>query len=197
MDFGAVVFEIQIKTFLQHAWSVATHDLTYKTDEVSWSKERIAYQIKAMLEHAEVSIHEAELLSKCSVLPRQDRTAKAIQRIISVLRVHWPSDLPRDVRRLAETTLEHLELVKLKPGDLEGILTTGRDARAGQHPINLSPFATFLQYLLEQHTAKLIEALTSVEEKRKKVFIPAEVSLPPGIERTSLRNAIFPAVPVP
>src|SRR5215510_4807699 len=55
-DLEKIIFEIQTKTFLQHAWSIATHDLFYKTDEVSWSKERIAYQIKAMLEHAELSI---------------------------------------------------------------------------------------------------------------------------------------------
>ena len=55
-DLIGIVFEVQIKTFLQHAWSIATHDLLYKTDDANWSKERIAYQIKAMLEHAEVSI---------------------------------------------------------------------------------------------------------------------------------------------
>ena len=51
-----IVFEIQIKTFLQHAWGLATHDLIYKTDEINWPKERIAFQIKAMLEQAEVAI---------------------------------------------------------------------------------------------------------------------------------------------
>src|SRR5207247_360952 len=57
-DLVGILFEVQIKTFLQHAWSIATHDLLYKADDANWNKERIAYQIKAMLEHAEISIQE-------------------------------------------------------------------------------------------------------------------------------------------
>ena len=47
-ELDGIIFEIQIKTILQYAWGIATHDLIYKTDEVSWPKERIAYQVKAM-----------------------------------------------------------------------------------------------------------------------------------------------------
>ena len=63
LGLSGLLFEIQIKTYLQHAWAIATHDLVYKTDSVSWPKERIAYQVKAMLEHAEVSITKAEELA--------------------------------------------------------------------------------------------------------------------------------------
>lgn len=44
-----IQFEIQIKTFLQHAWDIATHDLLYKGNSISWAEQRVAYQIKAML----------------------------------------------------------------------------------------------------------------------------------------------------
>ncbi|MGD0076622.1 MAG: hypothetical protein ABSD31_20175 [Candidatus Binataceae bacterium] len=31
-ELDGLIFEVQIKTILQHAWSTATHDLIYKTD---------------------------------------------------------------------------------------------------------------------------------------------------------------------
>jgi ppGpp synthetase/RelA/SpoT-type nucleotidyltranferase len=63
-ELDGLIFEVQVKTILQHAWSTATHDLIYKTDTVSWPRERIAYQVKAMLEHAEVAIAEANRISE-------------------------------------------------------------------------------------------------------------------------------------
>ena len=52
-------FEIQLKTFLQHAWTIATHDLVYKSADRRWGRSRIAYQVKAMLEQAETAIGAA------------------------------------------------------------------------------------------------------------------------------------------
>lgn len=101
-DLTGTRFEVQIKTFLQHAWSIATHDLVYKSDDANWSKERIAFQTKAMLEHAEVSIQEAEALAGCSTLAREDKATKQTKAAIALLKRQWPADeLPTDVRRLA------------------------------------------------------------------------------------------------
>ena len=68
---------MQVKTFLQHAWGIATHDLIYKTDDVSWSRQRIAYQIKAMLEHAEMSIQEAGRLAEAVALSKTQHDSEA------------------------------------------------------------------------------------------------------------------------
>ena len=46
-DLSGIAFEVQIKTFLQHAWAIATHDLVFKSDEVDWGKQRIAYQCQS------------------------------------------------------------------------------------------------------------------------------------------------------
>lgn len=191
-DLGDIVFEIQVKTFLQHAWSVATHDLVYKTDEVSWGKERIAYQIKAMLEHAELSIKEAETLAKCNSLPQHDKTAQTLTQIIPLLREQWsPDELPPDLRRLAETFRDLMDFFSIASSELKPMLEKGRAARSGQHPANLSPMSTFLQYILEQQPAAAAAALARVQERRR-IFIPAEVTLPPDVDPNTFRNAIFP-----
>ncbi|MBB4731381.1 RelA/SpoT domain-containing protein [Xanthomonas arboricola] len=45
-----ILFEIQIRTAFEHAWSVTTHALAYKGDGVSWRHKRLAAQLRAAVE---------------------------------------------------------------------------------------------------------------------------------------------------
>jgi ppGpp synthetase/RelA/SpoT-type nucleotidyltranferase len=51
-----IIFEIQIKSAFEHAWSVSTHDLVYKNSEIDWKKLRLAAQIKANVEQLDTLI---------------------------------------------------------------------------------------------------------------------------------------------
>jgi ppGpp synthetase/RelA/SpoT-type nucleotidyltranferase len=190
-DLIEVVFEVQVKTFLQHAWSIATHDLLYKTDDPNWSTERIAYQIKAMLEHAEIAILEAEALAKSDALAKQDFRTGAIKDSIALIKSQWgPDELPKDVRRLATNISNLIDALRLKIERLEQILNEGKAARAGTHPANLSPYATVVQYLLVNEKEKMVFLLRD-NKSRTKVLIPEEIELPADIDKTGLRNAVF------
>jgi hypothetical protein len=190
-DLLKIVFEVQTKTFLQHAWSIATHDLLYKTDDANWSKERIAYQIKAMLEHAEISIQEAEILAACTALTMEDRRTTAIKKGIAIVKSQWNKDeLPDDVRRLATNIATLTDALHLEMDRLEQILNQGKTQRGGAHPANLSPYCTVVQYLFTAERAKLIELL-SAAGSRAKVLIPREIELPGDVDKSSLINAIF------
>lgn len=190
-DLAKVVFEVQIKTFLQHAWSIATHELLYKTDDANWSKERIAYQIRAMLEHAEISIQEAESLATCGALAKEDRQTAALKKGISLVKSQWSKDeLPHDVRRLASNITTLLEALRLNIGRLDEILNEGKSQRGGTHPANLSPYATVVQYLLNAEKEKMV-ALLEGEEKESKILIPDEIELPACINREKVKNAVF------
>lgn len=195
-DLTGVVFEIQIKTFLQHAWSIATHDLVYKTDDLNWSTQRIAYQIKAMLEHAEVSIQEAERLATSNILAKEDPRTTAIKKGIVLLKSQWGADeLPEDVRLLATNVSDLLKALRVNVDRLQQILVTGKSQRGGAHPANLSPYCTVVQYLFHAEQVKMT-ALLSDPDSRIKVLIPEEIELPVDVDRDTLTNAIFVATGV-
>src|SRR4029077_4245942 len=98
------LFEVQVKTFLQHAWGIATHDLVYKANEVSWATSRVAFQVKAMLENAELSISEAKRLTDCNILDRTDEHSQNIIATIEAIRARWTdaAQLPQKMLRLAQ-----------------------------------------------------------------------------------------------
>jgi ppGpp synthetase/RelA/SpoT-type nucleotidyltranferase len=190
-DLSGVVFEVQIKTFLQHAWSIATHDLVYKTDDVNWSKERIAFQIKAMLEHAEISIQEAERLATSSVLAKEDADTKDLKNAIALIKAQWWADeLPEDVRRLSVNIVAVLKALSIRLDRLQEVLDAGKAQHGGAHPKNLSPYCTVIQYLFDAEKGKMLSYL-SRDNARTRILIPEEIELPADIDTSKLRNAVF------
>lgn len=188
---AGILFEVQIKTFLQHAWSIATHDLIYKSDSVSWAKERIAYQIKAMLEHSEISILEAEILAKSEHLNKTTKNIMNLLKIIELLKNKWTdSDLPKDTVRLARNIMSIMEYIDINLDRLNEILNEETKIDRGIKTLNLSPYGIIIQSLLNQEREKILNFLSS-EPKGFKIFIPQEIDIPTNIDKDSLKNAIF------
>jgi ppGpp synthetase/RelA/SpoT-type nucleotidyltranferase len=53
---GDVVFEVQILTAFEHAWTIVSHDLVYKSNSADWRRARLAAQLKAAVEQIELII---------------------------------------------------------------------------------------------------------------------------------------------
>lgn len=51
-----LLFEIQVRTAFEHAWSVATHDLVYKAPRINWKRVRLAAQLKATSEGLDAAV---------------------------------------------------------------------------------------------------------------------------------------------
>jgi ppGpp synthetase/RelA/SpoT-type nucleotidyltranferase len=51
-----IVFEIQVRSAFEHAWVVTTHALTYKAEEVAWSRLRLTAQLKASVEQLDILV---------------------------------------------------------------------------------------------------------------------------------------------
>lgn len=175
-----IVFEIQIKTFLQHAWSIATHDLIYKSDKINWAKERIAYQVKATLEHAEVTISGVEELSKITELAKENKEVKKVNRLISLILNHWKTeDLPSDRRRLAQNIIGFIEAIGVSLSELDGILILEKQQGRGTLTRNLSPYLVVVQSILNTKAESVVNYLKDGTNRNKqKILITSEMTIP-------------------
>jgi ppGpp synthetase/RelA/SpoT-type nucleotidyltranferase len=168
-----VVFELQIKTYLQHAWSISTHDLIYKGDQVSWSSSRIAFQVKALLEHAELSISEAEKISGSeSMLPVSDEFVNK-KRVLQYLQETWKEEsLPADMVRLTDNILELTKDMRICIDQLIDICN--ESPVIGSDPLaNISPYTAIFLSLFNRFPDKIFDGYIK-RRKKKKVFLPPE-----------------------
>lgn len=182
-----IVFEIQIKTFLQHAWSIATHDLVYKGQNINWGRARVAYQIKAMLEHAEISVERVDAIAESSLLAVTDEKIRKLKVVIDWLRNTWDEErLPKDMVRLGENILAMAQAINVELDDV--IECVRLDTEAGQGALlhDLTPFAAVLRSLYGHRREKL-EKYLRAERVRFRFFFADDPDLSQKI--TSLPGA--------
>lgn len=164
-----ILFEVQIKTFLQHAWGIATRDLIYKGDQIHWGKARVAYQVKAMLEHAEVSISEVEAFSQSDALDLEDLDTATRNVTLQWLSDNWlPEQLPSDRRRLVDTMLQVAKVLYMDIKEVMSLIDEETDNGEGRAIRNLSPYGIMIRTLFKRRSNKIERFLTKQTDDRKK-----------------------------
>jgi ppGpp synthetase/RelA/SpoT-type nucleotidyltranferase len=182
------LFEVQIKTFLFHAWAIATHDLIYKADHVSWGRERIAFQVRAMLEHTEITIQRADQLADIEALNKKDRRTEELLAIIAELRARWSApQLPSDVRRLAENIRGVLGLVRVSQDRWRALLDS--ESEKGPLPLDENPYQVTVRLLFENEGEKMKEYIEN-PQGRARVVVYETVPVPEWFDAANTHNLL-------
>ena len=113
-----LLFEIQIKSAFDHAWSTATHDLTYKSARIDWRRLRLSAQIKAVVEQLDVAILSFEQMAPL-IAENPDRRLQ-VRRDIgdlftrAVAEKKIPEEnLPKDFSRFVENFCDMIRAARL------------------------------------------------------------------------------------
>ena len=170
-----LVFEMQIKTFLQHAWTLATHDLIYKPKEgTDWAMARVAYQIRAMLEHAEVSIEQVKDISRSSFLAKENKKYKNIKYIEKQLAVYWPDGLGNNVKRLSESILRLSSVFECDKTAIFRWIKEDTSKGLGANLHSFSPYEIALEAIIEHLPGGYDTIKSLIEKKKSQIFVPHE-----------------------
>jgi len=113
-----ITFEVQIRSAFEHAWSVTTHALSYKTPNVTWERLRLASQLKAAVEQLDIMIlafEEASLKIEASNWPVVEARRRIADRFAGIVASGKLPEVmaPKDWSRFAENVLD---LVQAAPG---------------------------------------------------------------------------------
>lgn len=184
-------FEIQIKTFLQHAWGIATHDLVYKGESIHWGKARVAYQIKAMLEHAEVSVEQVNVMAESPVLAVSDAETRDKQKLINWLKETWQEEmLPKDLVRLADTILKFVHSLRVGIDDLIHAVKHDSEKGAGSLLHNLSPYAVVVRSLYNNQQDKF-NSFLQTPSKGFRLFVADDPEMAAILKNANPEKVIY------
>ncbi|SDC31716.1 nucleotidyltransferase family protein [Belnapia rosea] len=177
-----IIFEVQLRTAFEHAWSVATHDQAYKTNRIDWKRLRVAAQLKAVIENLDSVVTAFDAVaaatdsSPWSKLEEQIKIQEAFEGFFE--NGELPSALfPKDMSRFCNNIADFVAKIRPKV-QLSVCLDKFKGAleKRELHPIpsSLSLFQLFVGYLIQSRT------------------IPYTFSIPCHI--TEEMFALFPAV---
>lgn len=106
-DLSQITFEVQVRTAFEHAWQVATHPLTYKSDRVDWRRQRLTAQMRAMVEQLDLMVVGFNDLEP-HIVPSPDENtatkAEVIEKFLSLQQAGLIPDVvsPKDWGRFAD-----------------------------------------------------------------------------------------------
>ncbi len=161
-------FELQIRTGLQHAIDQVTREGIYKTDILTWQKERTASEIRANLELLDLLLGDFPKIAAM----QEEREYKLYQnrnKIINLLKNVWSAEkLPKDLRRVSIIIEDYLKLAKTTVEDLSNWLNQHTDI---VNAVSITPCQIILIVLFLEKSA----FLKNVRRQNRRLLITDEM----------------------
>lgn len=178
-ELEGLIFECQVKTFLQHAWTIATHDLIYKPNEgAAWAAARVAFEVKAMLEHAEVAISSVNQFAGSPLLAKTSRYYVERDRIMSDLKSK-EVDLGQCKYRVVDNIMTLLKAFNCTWLEVFAWLQmeTSKGEGRGINQLSISIYEVVLDVILRYKTDAVVVCQRFIQGTRKgsKLFAPKEL----------------------
>lgn len=175
------IFEIQIKTLLEHAWSEVTHDFSYKSQTISWGRERFAAQLRAALNNIDIAIHSMEDTSKLDFLNKKNENYEELQKVLNFILEKFNKNhnipLPNDLKRLTEEVNRLIKQVNISMTDIDTYLENETQLGRGYKTVNLSIYSIILLAIYNQGKDNIVKYLRRYKSGKPKIVIPKEVGI--------------------
>ncbi len=163
-------FELQIKTSLQNALDEVTRDEIYKTDILTWEKDRTASELRANLELLDILLKDFPKI----VAIQEEREYELYQnrnKIIGLLKDVWSTEkLPEDLRRASIIIEDYLRLAKAKVEELSGWLNLSKHTNI-VNAVSITPCQIILIILFLEKEA----FLKNVRKENRSLLITSEM----------------------
>jgi len=177
-------FELQIKSLLQFAWSKATHETIYKANDISWQADRLAAEARATLELIDSLLDDVSSAAELQ-LEKENEDYVRQQSIVALLVRCWsPEQLPKNLRRCAQTIDNYLKLAAVTLEDLTALLSKGEGAKF-LTATSLTPAQAVFGALLHSMTEDEIQGLCRKATRHRVRFLvtPEMRELIPDVEK--------------
>lgn len=153
------IFEIQIMTMYSLVWAQTTHDLIYKSNDISWGKARVAYQIKALLEQAQYAIDTIDK-TEDAYFPK-NKVYEAQNQMLQYITSKWKKELlPKDLNRLSNNILNLIKALNSNFEEMKELVNKQNAADNGYIPINITPYQYILKSYFKQKPKSLLDLLS-------------------------------------
>lgn len=167
--FHRLKFELQIKTIFSYAWAKATHSLVYKGKEISWAKQRVSFQIKAMLEQSEYAISNIENTND-TFFPSHTKF-DVLKKTSELFKERWDTSLlPSDLKRSSENIVALAEVLNISFDAVYDILSQKLTPDFILKHRNISPFFATL-VALEDATKDFVKINRNTKDQRKFLLV--------------------------